>query len=254
MTTRPSTQLRTPLQPSQPTITATTTTSVGSTPVTTLPVMPVTHGGTVFYVPQRAVTGPTHIPAVAAQPSSFSSATSAPLTPSSAVLQPSPTHFSLQEVAQLLASTKKDHLQEWKVFQYKEDPIQWHKWFGLADLSDNSGYWKCQSRDSRIRMYKDPLKTLELTFGQPETVVTAHLDKLANNLPVKMHNSESIIHHYATVSSLVEVFRPLNYVQDFSSTTSLGQAVQKRPPNMKEGWAMHTVKRSLDRPTLIDFQ
>ena len=68
-----------------------------------------------------------------------------------------------------------------------------------------------------------------------------------------MHNSESIISYSATVSSLVGVFRSLNYVQDLSSATLLGQAVQKLPPNMKEAWSMHTVKRSLDQPTLIDF-
>ena len=37
------------------------------------------------------------------------------------------------------------------------------------------------------------------------------------------------------------------------SASLLGQAVQKLPPNMKEAWSMHTVKRSLDRPTSIDF-
>ena len=60
--------------------------------------------------------------------SSFPGATAAPFIPSgsSAVLQPSPTHFSLQHVAQLLASTKKDHLPEWKLSEYNEDPIHWH--------------------------------------------------------------------------------------------------------------------------------
>ena len=115
VTTNPPTQLRTLLQTSQPTITATTTTLVGSTPVTTMPVMPVTHGGTVFYVPPSAVTVPIPIPTIVQSSSSFPSATAAPFIPSgsSAVLQPSPTHFSLQDVAQLLASTKKDHLPEW---------------------------------------------------------------------------------------------------------------------------------------------
>ena len=38
-----------------------------------------------------------------------------------------------------------------------------------------------------------------------------------------------------------------------SSASLLGQAEQKLPPKMKEAWSMHTVKRNLDRPTLIDF-
>ena len=131
VTTNPPTQLRTPLQTSQPTITATTTTSVGSTPITAIPVMPVTHGETVFYVPPSAVTVPAPIPTVVQPSSSFPSATAAPFIPSgsSAVPQPSPTHFS-QDVAQLLASTKKDHLPEWKLSEYNGDPIHWHEWFG----------------------------------------------------------------------------------------------------------------------------
>ena len=102
-------------------------------------------------------------------------------------------------------------------------------------------------------MYKDALKTIERKFGQPQAVVTAYLDKLSNVPPVKMHNSESIISYSATVGSLVGVFRSLNYNQDLSSASLLGQAVQKLPPNMKEAWSMHTVMRSLDRPTLFDF-
>ena len=274
VTTNPPTQLETPLQTSQPTITATATTSIGSAPVTTMPVMPVTHGGIVFYVPSSAVTVPTPIPTIVQPSSSFPSATAAPFLPSgpSAVLQPSPTHFSLQDVAQLLASTKKDHLPEWKLSEYNGDPIHWHEWFGQfksaidsAQLSDDvkltylktlvTGKAKVAIAEFAFcgAMYKDALKTLERKFGQPQAVVTAYLDKLANVPPVKMHNSESIISYSATVSSLVGVFRSLNYVQDLSSASLLGQAVQKLSPNMKEAWSMHTVKRCLDRPTLIDF-
>ena len=102
-------------------------------------------------------------------------------------------------------------------------------------------------------MYKDAFKTLERKFGQPQAVVTAYLDKLADVPPVKMHQSESIIRYSATVGSLVGVFRSLHYNQDLSSASLLCQSVQKFPPNMKEAWSMHTVKRNLDRPTLIDF-
>ena len=68
-----------------------------------------------------------------------------------------------------------------------------------------------------------------------------------------MNSSESIISYSETMCSLVGVFRSLNYLQHLSSASLLGQAVQKLPPNMKEAWSMHTVKRTLDRPTLIDF-
>ena len=94
-------------------------------------------------------------------------------------------------------------------------------------------------------MYKDALKTLERKFGQPQAVVSAYLDKLANVPPVKMHNSESIISYATTFGSLVGVFRSLNYVQDLSRASLLDQPVQKLPTNMKEAWSMHTVKRDL---------
>ena len=274
ITTNPPTQLRTPCQTSQPTITATTTTSVGSIPVTTMPVMPVTHGGTVLYVPPSAVTIPTPIPTIVQPSSSFPSATAAPFIPSglSAVLQPSPTHFSLQDVEQLLASTKRDHLPEWKLSECNGHPILWHERFGQfksaidsAQLSDDVKltYLKTLvTGNANVAiaefaycgaMYNDALKTFERKFGQSQAVVTTFLDKLANVPPVKMHNSESIISYSATVSSSVGVFRSLNYVQDLPSASLLGQTVQKLPPNMKDAWSLHTVKHSLDRPTLIDF-
>ena len=99
-------------------------------------------------------------------------------------------------------------------------------------------------------MYKDAFKTLERKFGQPHGVVTAYLDKLVNIPPVKMYDSEDAS---TTVSSLVGVFSSLNYVQDLSCAILLGQTVQTLPPYMKEAWSIHTVKRSLDRPILIDF-
>ena len=186
--------------------------------------------------------------------------------------QPSTTGFSIQDIALLLASTKKDHLPEWKLAQYSGDPLHWHEWFGqfkyaidAAPLTDDVKLTylktlvtgKAKTAISEFAycgaMYRDALKTLERKFGQPQTVVTAYLDKLSNFSPVKMHNSESIISYSANICSLVGVFRSLNYLQYLSSASLLGQAVQKLPPNMKEAWSMHTVKRTLDWPTLIDF-
>ena len=180
--------------------------------------------------------------------------------------------FTLPEVAQLLASTKKDHLPECKLSQYNGDPVQSHEWFGQfksaidsASLSDDvkltylktlvTGKAKVAIAEFAYcgAMYKDALKTLERKFGQPQAVVTAYLDKLANIPPVKMHNSDSIIGYSATVSLLVGVIRSLNYILHLSSASLLGQAVQKLPSNMKEAWSMHTVKRNLDPPTLVDF-
>ena len=102
-------------------------------------------------------------------------------------------------------------------------------------------------------MYTEALKTLEKKFGQPQAVVGAYLDKLATYPAVKMHSSESIISYASTISSLVNVFQLLSYKSDLRTASLLNQAVSKLPPNMREGWSLHTVKRNMYRPTLLDF-
>ena len=102
-------------------------------------------------------------------------------------------------------------------------------------------------------VYQDALKTLERKFGQPQAVVSAHLDKLKSFPPLKMHNSENVIAFSATISAMVGVFHSLKYEHDLSSAALLGQVVQKLPPNMKEAWSMHTVKKDWSQPTLLAF-
>ena len=264
------------------------TTSLKPPPATSLPtvipsnnivlstaqVFPITNGGAVYYVQPTAVVTSTTNCSVPKTVTTFPSFTAPPFVPASSFTlpQPSVNSFTLQDLAQLLSSTKKDHLPEWKLAQFNGDPLQWHEWFGQfksaidsSSLTDDVELTylktlvtgKAETAIAEFAycgtMYKDAMKTLERKFGQPQTVVSSYLDKLANVPPVKLHNSESIISYAATICSLVGVFRSLNYVQDLSSASLLGQAVQKLPPNLKEGWSMHTVKRDLSRPTLIDF-
>ena len=269
VTTAPiATTIPTTAQPTAPTFMALT-----HTPNCATSTVPVTAGGTVYYVSPSAVTTPI-VYSTSAQQTTSLSPTAATFVPAgtSTTMQPSTTGFTIQDLALLLASTKKDHLPEWKLAQYNGDPIQRYEWFGQfksaidsAPLTDDvkltylktlvTGKAKTAIDEFAYcgTMYRHALKTLERKFGQPQAVVTAYLEKLANFPPVKMHNSESIISYSATICSLVGVFRSLNYVQDLSSASLLGQAVQKLPPNMKEAWSLHTVRRTLDRPTLIDF-
>ena len=102
-------------------------------------------------------------------------------------------------------------------------------------------------------MYKDALKTLERKFGQPQAVVSAHLDKLSSFPPLKMHNSDNTINNSATISSLVGDFKSLSYESDLKSASLLNTAVQKLPPNLKESWSLFTVKKHWVKPTLLDF-
>ena len=208
------------------------------TPFYAAPTVPVTTDGTVYYVPTATVTTP--IVYSRAQPTTSLSPTAATFVPSgtSTTMQPSTTGFTIQDLALLLASTKKDHLPEWKLAQYNGDPIQWHEWSGQfksaidsAPLTDDVKLTylktlvtgKAKTAIAKFAycgaMYRDALKTLERKFGQPQAVLTAYLDKLASFPPVKMHNSESIISYSATIRSLVGIFRSLNYVQDLSSAS-----------------------------------
>ena len=182
------------------------------------------------------------------------------------------TPVAVQDLVQLLTAARKDHLPEWKLEQYSGDPLQWHEWIGLfrsaiesAPLSNDvkltysktlvTGEAKAAIVELAYcgTMYQDALKTLERKFGQPQAVVSAHLDKLNSLLPLKMHNSENVIAFSATISAMVGVFRSLKYEHYLSSAAILGQAVQELPPNMKESWSMHTVKKDWSQPTLLDI-
>ena len=233
---------------------------------TTSPIIPVTAGGTVYYI------NPTSMATVSA-PNSTPVPSTFPIIPSIATQfapptfitapQPATNSFTVQDFAQLLASSKRDNFPEWKLAQYSGDPLQWQEWYGQfksaidsAPLTDDvkltylktlvSGKAKTTIAEFAYSgtMYKDALKTLERKFGQPQTVVSAYIDKLAIYPPVKMHNSDSIISYSATVSSLVGVFRSLNFLQDLPSASLMNQAVQNLPPNLKEAWSMNNVKRN----------
>ena len=102
-------------------------------------------------------------------------------------------------------------------------------------------------------MYKDALKTLERTFGQPQTVVSAYVDKLAN-----YPQSKCII--VTAISAFLPLFPPGLVFSDLWTMYKICQVLPcwAKPyrnirQNLKEAWSMNTVKRNLDRPTLIQF-
>ena len=238
------------------------------------PVVPIQSGGTTFYCNPLATTFPTTtlpIQQTTAAAANFPVSTF-PTTVQSTVPPSTLTPVAVQDLAQLLTAAKKDHLPEWKLEQYSGDPLQWHEWIGQfrsaidsAPLSNDvkltylktlvTGKAKAAIVEFAYcgTMYQDALKTLERKFGQSQAVVSAHLNKLNSFPPLKMHNSENVIAFSATISAMVGVFRSLKYEHDLSSAALLGQAVQKLPPNMREAWSMHTVKKDWSRPTLLDF-
>ena len=68
-----------------------------------------------------------------------------------------------------------------------------------------------------------------------------------------MHNSDSIINFATRISSIVGVFHSSLYTAELESATLLDKAIEKLPPNMKQFWSLHTVKRDLHAPFLVDF-
>ena len=142
------------------------------------------------------------------------------------------TASTVQKLVQLLASSRKDYPSEWKLAQYNGDPLQWHKWFGRFESAIGSPPLTDDVKMTYLKtlvtgkaktaiaefgycgtMYKDPLKALERKLGQPQAVLSAYLDKLSKLLPLKLHNSESVISYSATVSASVGV-RSLQGHQD----------------------------------------
>ena len=178
----------------------------------------------------------------------------------------------IKALTDALTSKRNDPLPEWKLSQYNGDPLQWHEWYGQfksaidsQSLTDDvkltylktlvTGKAKTAIAEFAYcgAMYKDALRTLERKFGQPQAVVSAHLDKLSSFAPLKMHNSENINNYSGCISNLVGVFKSLSYDSDLKSAALLNTAVQKLPPNMKESWSLFTVKKHWVKPTLLDF-
>ena len=180
--------------------------------------------------------------------------------------------LTMNVLAKLLTVSRKDPLPKWKLSTFDGNPLQWHEWYGQfksavdqAAITDEvkmtylktlvSGKAKIAIEGFAYSgaLYRDALKALERKFGQPQAVVTAHLEKLSNYPAVKIHNSESIINYACAISSLIALFQSLKYDADLFSSALLNQAVQKLPPNLKESWSLHTVKKGWLRPSLLDF-
>ena len=180
---------------------------------------------------------------------------------------------TIKDLAELFTLSRKDALPEWNLSEFDGDPLKWPEWFGQfnstvdsAAISDDAkmNYLKTYVKGEAASeiahlaycgtMYKEALEALQRKFGQPHSIVAAHLERLNNYPQVKMHNSEAIIAFTGIVASLVGVFRSLKYDSDLKSTTLLNQVVSKLPPNMKEGWSLHVVRKRFVRPSLIDFK
>ena len=191
----------------------------------------------------------------------------------SAPAPPIPDNASfIRELADAITSKRNDPLPEWKLAEFNGDPLKWHEWYGQFKSAIDSQPLTDDVKLTYLKtlvtgkakiaiaefaycgfMYKDALRTLERKFGQPQAVVSAHLDKLSSFPPLKMHNNDNIINYSAAISSLVGVFKSLSYDADLKSASLLNQAVQKLPPNMKGSWSLFTVKKHWVKPTLLDF-
>ena len=146
-----------------------------------------------------------------------------------------------QDLVEILKLSQKGPLPEWKLSSFDGNPLEWPEWFGQFKSAIDA---KISSDDVKLTylktlvsgkaknaiaeyahsgvFYKDVLKTLERKFGQPQTIVAAHLH-------LKMHNSESIISFASCISSLVAVLKSLGCEYDLRSTSVLNQVISKLP-------------------------
>ena len=168
---------------------------------------------------------------IAAQPSA--STGSGPTWILTQPLKTAPSHSAqpignptAKELANLLTVSRKDPLPEWKLSNFDGNPLDWNE--GIGQFRSASDAWPL-SDDVKMTylktlvsgkaknaiegfaycgaMYKDALRALEREFGQPQGVVSAHLDKLSANPHVKMHSSDNVIHYASVVASLVAVLQ-----------------------------------------------
>ena len=70
---------------------------------------------------------------------------------------------------------------------------------------------------------------------------------------VKMHSSEEIVQFSCLISSIVNVFRQLEYESDLSLATNMRLVIGKLPPNLKEKWYGYTSAVYAPKPSLIVF-
>ena len=149
-----------------------------------------------------------------------------------------PASLIVQDLAQLLAASKKDHTLEWKLAKFNGEPLQRQECFDQfkiaiepATLSDVfkltyletlvTGKTKTAIAElaSCCTLYQVALRTLERKLGQPGAVVNAHLDKLNYFPALKMQKTEDIISYSATISAPVGVLLSVHYVQDLTGKT-----------------------------------
>ena len=192
--------------------------------------------------------------------------------PSTSVAPAHDNSFNVKDLADAITSSQLNPLPKWTLAQYNGDPLLWHEWIGQFKIAIDSQNLSDAAKLTYLKtlltgrakksieqfaysgaLYNDAMKVLERKFGQPHAVVGAHLDKLNNYPPLKMHNSENVIAFASVISSLVGVFQSLSYDADLRSSSLLNQVVQKLPPNLKESWCSHIVKKQWLRPTLLEF-
>ena len=111
----------------------------------------------------------------------------------------------IKALADAITSQRNDQLPEWKMSQYNGDLLQWNEWYGQfksaidsQSLTDNVKltYLKTLVRGTAKTaiaefaycgaMYKDALRTSERKFGQPQVVVSVHLNNFRSFPPLKI--------------------------------------------------------------------
>ena len=98
-------------------------------------------------------------------------------------------------------------------------------------------------------MYKDALRTLERQFGQSQSDVTAHLDKVGSFQPLGMNKFDNIIIYSRTVSSLVGVFNLFSYNCELKSASLITRQSKSVSPITRQCKKMSRLVEAKGRGT-----
>ena len=138
------------------------------------------------------------------------------------------------------------NLPKWKLDEFNGDPLRWPRWSGQflstvdsADISvDEKLAYLSQLCTGKASLLIDPLvhcgasyydifARLRSRFGQSHVVVSAHLERITQHPPVRMHNSEQLVDFALAVSSFVNVLQSQGFHEDLNGSTNLALVVQK---------------------------
>lgn len=165
-----------------------------------------------------------------------------------------------------------DSLPKLKLDTFDGDPLQWPDWMSMfqsiiheASISPNAKMQHLQNSVSGKAkeaiegfgysgtLYVSALGKLESRFGKPDVVVKSHLNRLRRWNRLSDDRLQEVRHFSDALSSAVNNFQRLGYVDDLCAANNLNMVVDKLPPSLTIKWKEHVRDKNLFKSNLMDF-